>query len=338
LPKARYALTVGNEYVSGVIITYLSGLRGRCKEERVNDSEEQRVIRLEGITKSYGAVRAVKGIDLEIRRGETVALLGPNGAGKTTTISMLLGLLTPTAGTLEVFGLSPAQAIAQSRVGAMLQEGKLMPGVRVGEFLDFVRGLHPAPMPRAQLLKLADLGELENRRVDRLSGGQTQRVRFALAIAGNPDLLLLDEPTAAMDVEARREFWASMRAYAALGHTILFATHYLEEAELFASRLVIIAQGHIIADGSVPEIQARFGEPRVMFTCLSAATDEAERFPGVHQVEARGERVTLHTRDADATVRALVASGIAWKELQVKSSDLEETFITLVQSEKGATK
>ncbi len=297
---------------------------------------DERVIRLQGIAKSYGAVRAVKGINLEIRRGETVALLGPNGAGKTTTISMLLGLLTPTAGSIEVFGLSPVEAIQQSRVGAMLQEGKLVSGVRVGEFLDFVRGLHPSPMPRKQLLELADLGGLENRRVDRLSGGQTQRVRFAMAIAGNPDLLLLDEPTAAMDVEARREFWASMHAYAALGHTILFATHYLEEAELFASRLVIIAQGHIIADGTVPEIQARFGEPRVMFTSPNAAMGGIERFPGVHQAEIEGERVTLHTRDADATVRALVASTITWKELQVKSNDLEETFIKLVQSEKGA--
>lgn len=296
----------------------------------------ERVVQLQGVSKTYGSVRAVDGIDVEIRRGETVALLGPNGAGKTTTISMLLGLLTPTVGAVQVFGMSPAQAIQQSRIGAMLQEGKLMPGVRVGEFIDFVRSLHPAPLPREELMELASLGDLEKRRVDRLSSGQTQRVRFAMAIAGAPELLVLDEPTAAMDVEARRDFWTSMHAYAARGHTILFATHYLEEAEASASRLVIIAQGHIIADGTVPEIQARYGEPRVAFTCQSAAAMRFEQLPGVHRSQIEGERVTLHTSDPDATARALVGSAIPWKDLQVKSNDLEETFIKLVHNGKGA--
>ncbi|HEX8035008.1 MAG TPA: ABC transporter ATP-binding protein, partial [Ktedonobacterales bacterium] len=162
------------------------------------------IIGLRGVTKTYGSVRAVNGIDLEIRRGETVALLGPNGAGKTTTISMLLGLLTPTSGTVEIFGMTPEQAIQQSRIGAMLQEGKLMPGVRVGELLDFVRSLHPHPLPKEQVIEIASLETILDRRVDRLSGGQTQRVRFALAIVGDPEILVLDEPTAAMDVEARR--------------------------------------------------------------------------------------------------------------------------------------
>jgi ABC-2 type transport system ATP-binding protein len=296
----------------------------------------ERVVHLQGLTKTFGSVRAVDGIDVEIRRGETVALLGPNGAGKTTTISMLLGLLTPTAGTVEVFGLSPAQAIQQSKIGAMLQEGKLMSGVLVGEFLDFVRSLHPAPLPKSQLLDLAGLGGLEKRRVDRLSGGQTQRVRFAMAIAGNPDMLVLDEPTAAMDVEARREFWTSMHAYAALGHTILFATHYLEEAETSASRLVIIARGHVIADGTVPEIQDRYGEPRVSFTLQDETATGFERFPGVHRTEVVGERVTLHTSNPDATARALIGSAIPWKDLEVKSTDLEETFVKLVHNGKGA--
>ena len=298
--------------------------------------QSERVVQLQGITKTFGVVRAVDGITLEIRRGETVALLGPNGAGKTTTISMLLGLLTPTSGTVEAFGVSPTQAIQQSKIGAMLQEGKLMPGVRVGEFIDFVRSLPPAPLSREKLLELASLGPLENRRVDRLSGGQTQRVRFAMAIAGNPDLLLLDEPTAAMDVEARREFWASMHAYAAEGHTILFATHYLEEAESSASRLIIIAQGQVIADGTVPEIQARYGEPRVSFTLRDKMVTGFDALPGVHQSKVVGERVTLYTHSADATVRALVGSAIPWQDLEVKSNDLEETFIKLVHSGKGA--
>lgn len=298
----------------------------------------EQVVRLQGVTKTYGSVHAVNGIDMEIRRGETVALLGPNGAGKTTTISMLLGLLLPTTGTIEMFGMSPVAAIRQSKVGAMLQEGKLMSGVRVGEFIDFVRSLHPAPLPREELLELAALQGLEKRRVDRLSGGQTQRVRFAMAIAGAPEMLLLDEPTAAMDVEARREFWTSMHAYAARGHTILFATHYLEEAETSASRLIIIAQGHIIADGTVQDIQSRYGEPRVSFTRQSDAVNEFAHLAGVREYEIEGERVTLHTQDADATVRALVSGDIPWKDLEVKSNDLEETFIKLVHEGKGATK
>ena len=315
----------------------LAPTRRSEKEGTMNDSDEQ-VIQLQGVSKTYGSVRAVKSIDLEIRRGETVALLGPNGAGKTTTISMLLGLLTPTSGTVQVFGMAPTQAIQQSRIGAMLQEGKLMPGVRIGELLDFVSSLHPAPLPKDQLIELANLQGLEKRRVDRLSGGQTQRVRFAIAIAGNPDILVLDEPTAAMDVETRREFWTSMRGYAALGHTILFATHYLEEAQDFASRLVIIAEGHIIADGTIQEIQARYGQPQVCFTLKQEGAGGFEHLPGVEQSEVVGERVTLHTHDADVTVRALVNSALSWKEIAVKSNDLEEIFIKLVHQGKGANK
>ncbi len=299
------------------------------KEASVSDAAES-VVRLRGVTKTFGAIHAVDGIDLEIRRGETVALLGPNGAGKTTTISMMLGLLEPTTGTVRMFGMSPVEAIQHSRIGAMLQEGKLMPGIRVEEFIDFIRGLHPAPLPKDQLLELAGLMGLESRRLDRLSGGQTQRVRFAMAIAGDPDLLVLDEPTASMDVEARREFWTSMRAYAALGHTILFATHYLDEAETSASRLIIIAHGRIIADGTVSDIQERYGEPRVSFTRGDAGAGGFDHLPGVRHSEIQGERVTLHTRDVDATVRALVASDIPWKDLEVKNNDLEETFIALI--------
>jgi ABC-2 type transport system ATP-binding protein len=298
----------------------------------------ENVVRLKGVTKTYGSVHAVNGIDMEIKHGEIVALLGPNGAGKTTTISMMLGLLLPTTGTIEMFDMSPVAAIRHGRVGAMLQEGKLMSGVRIGEFIDFVRSLHPAPLPKAELLELAGLQGLEKRRIDRLSGGQTQRVRFAMAIAGAPKMLMLDEPTAAMDVEARREFWTSMHAYAARGNTILFATHYLEEAEDSASRLIIIAQGKIIVDGTVQEIQARYGEPRVSFTRQNEVQNGFAHLPGVRQYNIEGERVTLHTRDADATVRALVNGDIPWNNLEVKSNDLEETFIRLVHTEKGATK
>jgi ABC-2 type transport system ATP-binding protein len=294
------------------------------------------VVRLSGLKKQFGAVRAVDNLSLEIRRGETVALLGPNGAGKTTTIAMLLGLLAPTAGTVEVFGTSPAHAIHTSRIGAMLQEGKLMSGVRIGEFIEFVRGLHAAPLGHAHLIELAGLQGLEGRRLDRLSGGQTQRVRCAMAIAGNPEMLVLDEPTAAMDVEARREFWDGMHRYAALGHTILFATHYLEEAESSASRVVIIGGGRIITDGTVAEIQARYGSTHVAFNAPCAAAEGFAHLPGVQSAAAVGARVTLATSDADATVRALVAGTAPWSDLAVARSSLEDIFVVLVQQGKDA--
>jgi ABC-2 type transport system ATP-binding protein len=230
--------------------------------------------------------------------------------------------------------MSPGAAIRNSRVGAMLQEGKLVPGVQVGEFLEFVRGLHVTALPAGELIELAGLKGLERRRIDRLSGGQTQRVRFAMAIAGDPDLLVLDEPTAAMDVETRREFWGRMRAYAATGHTVLFATHYLEEAETFASRLIVIAQGHVIADGTMREIEERFGQPSISFTRPDTLVTGFETLPGVGRYETQGERVTLYTHDVDATVRALAISDIAWSGLEVKSVNLEETFVSLVH--KGA--
>lgn len=295
------------------------------------NAEDDIAVRMRGVSKQYGAVHAVNGLDLEIRRGETVALLGPNGAGKSTTINMLLGLLTPTRGTIQTFGVSPAEAIRTSKIGAMLQEGKLLPGIRVGEFLDFVRGLHPHTLSKGDLIEFAGLHGLERRRIDRLSGGQTQRVRFAMAIAGDPALLVLDEPTAAMDVETRREFWERMRVYAAQGHTVLFATHYLEEAETFASRLIVFARGHVIVDGTMREIERRFGQPSVSFTRPDPGVTGFERLPGVQRHETRGERVTLYTSDIDATVRALATSAIPWKDIDVRTVNLEETFVSLVR-------
>ncbi len=318
--------------------------------------ESDTPVSFQGLTKHFGPVRAVDAISLEIRPGETVALLGPNGAGKTTTISMLLGLLAPDRGSVRVLGMEPAAAIQSGRIGAMLQEGSLMPGVRVGELLDFVLGLHHSPLSRAQLVATAQLGGLERRRIDRLSGGQTQRVRFALAIASNPEVLVLDEPTAAMDVEARRDFWASMHAYASSGRTVLFATHYLEEAEAFASRVVIIARGRIVADGSVAELTRQAGIQTVRFRTGGeepAGTAEGggsaasplppgvhanggdgrvlETLPGVREVRTLRDLVTLKTSDADATVRALVAAGIPWRDLEVRGASLEDVFLSLVE-------
>ena len=288
---------------------------------------------LRGLTKRFGSLRAVDDLSLEIRRGETVALLGPNGAGKSTTVSMLLGLLAPDGGTVSVLGMTPTEAIQRGRVGAMLQEGSLMPGVRVGELLDYALSLSASPLTRKRLVAMAGLDGLERRRLDRLSGGQTQRARFALAIASEPDVLALDEPTAALDVEGRRDFWANMREYTAAGRTVLFATHYLEEAEAFASRVVIIARGRIVADGSVAELKRNFGVHTVRFTCEGGDVVTLERLPGVSEVEQRGATVTLNTTDADATTRALLASGVTWRDLEVQSASLDDIFVTLVDQQ-----
>jgi ABC-2 type transport system ATP-binding protein len=283
-----------------------------------------------GLTKRFGALRAVDTLSLEIQRGETVALLGPNGAGKSTTVSMLLGLLAPDSGTVRVLGVSPSEAIQRGRIGAMLQEGSLMPGVRVGELLDYALSLSASPLTRKRLISMAGLDGLERRRLDRLSGGQTQRARFALAIASEPDVLALDEPTAALDVEGRRDFWVNMREYTAAGRTVLFATHYLEEAEAFASRVVIIAHGRIVADGAVAELKRNFGVHTVRFTCADEDVAALERLPGVRYMERRASTVTLNTTDADVTTRALLTSGVAWRDLEVQSASLDDIFMTLV--------
>ncbi len=308
--------------------------RGRGVHDQAlnTDSLNDQAITLRTLSKHFGQVRAVDEIDMTIHRGETVALLGPNGAGKSTTIALLLGLLVPTSGTVSIFGQPPRAAIQQSRIGAMLQDGKLMAGIRVGEFLGFVRGLHPRPLSYTTLLEIADLGNLVGRRIEKLSGGETQRLRFATAIAGDPDILVLDEPTAAMDVEARRAFWVSMHDYADRGHTVLFATHYLDEAQSFASRLVIIAHGQVIADGSVADIQEQHGVSQVAFRSADPHAPRWSEFPGVTHCDVQGDRVNLRTTDADATARALIASDAPWHALEVTRRDLEEIFLSLVQS------
>ncbi|WP_406475768.1 ABC transporter ATP-binding protein [Streptomyces platensis] len=285
-----------------------------------------------GVTRSYGAVRAVDGLDLEIAAGGTVALLGRNGAGKSTTLNMLLGLLPPSTGTVRLFGGTPESAVLAGRVGAMLQDGKAIPRVTVRELITFVAATYPHPMDVTEALELAGLDEFGGRRVDRLSGGQAQRVRFAVALAGNPELLVLDEPTAALDVEARRAFWRSMRAYARRGHTVLFSTHYLEEADEHADRIVVIDRGRVVADGSGDAIKRRAGGSQVSFDLAGAATGPLSGLPGVSAVEVRGDRARLRTADSDATVLALAGLGLV-RGLQVTPASLEDAFLALTSAE-----
>jgi ABC-2 type transport system ATP-binding protein len=215
------------------------------------------IVTLDGVTRRYGTLTALDGLRLEIDRGETVALLGPNGAGKTTTVELLLGLATPDQGQVLLFGGPPADAIARGRVGAMLQDAGLPTGMTVTELVELIAGLYPDPLPVGDALRLCDLQEVADRRVERLSGGQRQRVRLALALAGNPELLVLDEPTASLDVQARRAFWQRLRAGVAAGRTVLFATHRLEEADATADRVMVLARGRLLADGTPNQVRAQ---------------------------------------------------------------------------------
>ncbi|GAA5051310.1 ABC transporter ATP-binding protein [Thermocatellispora tengchongensis] len=285
-------------------------------------------------SKSYGAVRAVQQVSLEVRRGETVALLGHNGAGKSTTIGMLLGLIAPDAGRVLVCGREPGAAVAEGRIAAMLQDTGMMPAVRVGELVELAGRCYPAPLPTARALDLAGLSPLAGRRVDRLSGGQAQRLRFAVAIVSDPDVLVLDEPTRALDVKARVEFWQAMRAYAATGRSVLFATHYLDEVDENAGRVVVMAGGRVVAAGTPAEIRRMAGGGTVVFTVSGPHGDDTglAGLPGVTGVSVDGERVTLRTADCDATVRALAAGAVPdWRDLRVSPASLDESFLMLTR-------
>jgi ABC-2 type transport system ATP-binding protein len=284
---------------------------------------------LEQLTKSYGDVRAVREIDLLLAAGETVALLGPNGAGKSTTIDMILGLTRPDGGSVALFGMTPAEAVTAGIVGGMLQTGSLIPYLQVRELVTMVASLYPRALPVDHVLDLTGSAAFADQATNALSGGQTQRVRFAIALVANPDLLVLDEPTAALDVEGRRDFWAAMRKVASQGTTVIFATHYLEEADQFADRIVLMAQGRIVADGASTEIKSMVHRRTIRLTLPGAAQTELSELPAVTAVERRGDSWILTSSDSDTSVRALLQSYPAAHDIEVQGAALEEAFLAL---------
>jgi len=290
-------------------------------------------IELTGLKKTYrtskGPIEAVRGIDVRISAGETVALLGPNGAGKSTTIDMLLGLTRPDAGTVTVFGHTPERAVASGSVGAMLQTGSLLRDLSVRELLLQIASLYPRAESVDETMELVGIGDIADQRTQKLSGGQSQRVRFALALLTNAELLVLDEPTVGMDVESRHGFWTSMRGLASGGRTVLFATHYLEEADEFADRAVLMAHGEIVADGTPGEIKAKVGSRTVRATLPDVPLEELERLPGVTNVERRGAGVVLACSDSDAAVRTLLAAYSQAHDIEIGGGSLEEAFLEL---------
>uniref|UniRef100_A0AAU3GRG5 ABC transporter ATP-binding protein n=1 Tax=Streptomyces sp. NBC_01401 TaxID=2903854 RepID=A0AAU3GRG5_9ACTN len=296
------------------------------------------VVSFERVTKAYGAVRAVDGLTLDLHPGETVALLGPNGAGKSSTLDLLLGLRTADSGEVRLFGMSPQEAIADGRVGAMLQSGGLMEDVTVKELVKLACDLHPRAYPVDEVVERAGLTQIADRLVNKLSGGQEQRVRFALATAGANDLIVLDEPTTGMDVTARKAFWATMREQADAGRTVLFATHYLEEADAIADRVLVLHKGRVLADGTAAEIKAKAGARRISFE-LDGPVDEValRALPSLSALDVSGRRVRIQSYDADATVHALYGLGLYPREIEVAGLGLEQAFVAITEAEEART-
>jgi ABC-2 type transport system ATP-binding protein len=286
-------------------------------------------IELSKVAKSYGTVQAVRGIDLAIAPGETVALLGPNGAGKSTTIDMILGLSRPDSGTVSIFGASPAEAVKSGRVGGTLQDGTPPDQFRVRELVALMASYYPHPLPVDDVLRQTGIEDIAERWASKLSGGQAQRVRFAAALVGDPDLLVLDEPTSGIDVEGRIEFWQVMRAVAERGKTILFATHYLEEADANADRIVLMARGRIVADGPGTEIKAKVGSRSIRATLPVADLAELRALPGVQSAQRHGDAITLSCSDTDAALSALLSSFPGTRDTEVRGASLEEAFLEL---------
>ncbi|QMU67713.1 ABC transporter ATP-binding protein [Streptacidiphilus sp. P02-A3a] len=291
------------------------------------------------VSKHFGAVKAVNDISLTLHPGETVAFLGRNGAGKSTSIDMLLGLRDPSSGSITLFGGTPRQAIVNGRVGVMLQSGGLMPDVKVRELVDLACKVHPRGYQVDQVLETAGITEIADRMVDKLSGGQEQRVRFAIATAGDSDLIVLDEPTTGMDVKARQAFWAVMRAQADAGRTVLFATHYLEEADSIADRVLVMHNGRLIADGTAAEIKARAGLRKISFDVHpedGADLSLLRSLPALSALDVSGHTVRISSDDADATVAAIYRAGFYPRGLEVAGVGLEQAFIAITGEQDAA--
>jgi ABC-2 type transport system ATP-binding protein len=286
------------------------------------------VVSLERVVKRYGEVEALRGVDLEIGPGELVALLGPNGAGKTTAISVILGLRQPTSGRARLLGLAPDDRRARSRAGIMLQESGVPTVLKVRELVDLFRGYYPRPLPTAEAIAMSGLQEKANARVGTLSGGQRQRLYFALAVAGDPEVLFLDEPTVGLDVEGRRHFLDSIRSFHQAGKTVVLTTHYLDEADELAERVVVIDRGRIIADASPREIKSRVAGRRVAFSSQRFEAALLDGLP-VTSVETREGRTVVLTNSAEPVVRRLLERVPDLAGLEVRGADLEEAFVAL---------
>jgi ABC-2 type transport system ATP-binding protein len=291
--------------------------------------------RLSAVSKNYGDKVALHDVSLDIGPGGVVAMLGPNGAGKTTTVKLLLGLAVPTSGSVTLFGEDPRDSTSRRRIGAMLQVAKVPETLRVREHVDLFRSYYPAPLSAAEIFAAAGLEGIEDSKFGDLSGGQRQRVLFALAICGDPDMLFLDEPTLGFDVEARRSFWEQIRAFVSRGRTVLLTTHYLEEADALADRIVVIDHGAVIADGTPAQIKERVSGRRIRCT-TSLGEADLRAIPGVTEVRFDRGNAELVVTNAESVARELLFSDASLSNLEVSAVQLEEAFLALTHTRKVA--
>ena len=293
-------------------------------------------IDLHDVHRSFGAVRAVDGIDLHLELGEIAALLGPNGAGKTTTIDMILGLGQPDRGTVSVLGMSPAAAVSRGLVAAVMQTGGLLKDLTVRETVRLTASLYSEPRPADEVLERAGISAIADRLVGKCSGGEQQRLRFALALLPDPALMALDEPTAGMDVEGRRDFWSAIRQDAERGRTVLFATHYLEEADAYADRIILLRQGRVVADGTAAEVRNLSSGRSVRASLAGADKATLSGLPGVRSVEIRGDRVLIQTMETDAVAKYLLTATAA-HDVEIVAHNLEDAFLALTGDDPAPT-
>jgi ABC-2 type transport system ATP-binding protein len=293
------------------------------------------IARLHSATKRYGQTTALDQLTLNLHPGEVVALLGPNGAGKTTAVRLLLGLIAPTSGSVRVMGRDPRDASARTGIGAMLQVTRVPETLKVREHIDLFRSYYPNPLPADEIVRIAKLEGLENRLFGKLSGGQKQRVLFGLALAGNPDLIFLDEPTVGMDIESRRGLWEQIRSLAARGKTVLLTTHYLEEADALASRIVVIDKGKMIAEGTPAQIKHRVSGRRIR--CITQLEESLLlALPSVISVERDREALIVTTGEAERVVREMLRLDITLSGLEISAPGLEDAFLALTAKDAAA--
>jgi ABC-2 type transport system ATP-binding protein len=306
-----------------------------AQPETVTHGSGQLAVDLDAVVKRFGDVTAVDRLSLRIRPGEVVALLGPNGAGKTSTVDMLLGLSDPSEGQVRVYGRPPREAVALGLVSAVMQSGGLLKDYTVEETVRLIAVLFGRPAGEVgAALHRAGIADIGKRLVGKCSGGQQQRLRFAMALLPDPELLILDEPTTGMDVGGRHDFWQAIRQDARSGRTVIFATHYLEEADAYADRVVFVRRGRIVADGTAAEVKALASGRTVRATWPGASRPALEALPGVDSAEIRGDTVYVHARDTDAVARYLLTATDA-RDLEITSRNLEEAFLTLTADEKS---
>ena len=314
--------------MSAAVLNYEETVREKAETREISG---QSVAQLQAVGKKYGATIALDGLNLSLHAGEVVALLGPNGAGKSTAVRLMLGLAGPTSGTVRIFGSDPRQAASRTRVGAMLQVARVTDTIRVREHIDLFRSYYPKPLSVKEIVRIAQLEGIEGKFFGELSGGQKQRLLFALALCGDPDLIFLDEPTVGMDIEARRGLWQQIRSLKQRGKTVLLTTHYLEEADALADRVVVINKGHVVSEGTPAEIKRMSGGRRIK--CATTLEDAfLLGLETVTSVERSGAFVTVTAMNAEAVVRTMLLEDERLAGLEIASPALEDAFLALTKN------